>query len=169
MDAVVADLKKLGIPEKDLKSDYSIYPEYNYSDKGQELKGYRVTNSMTVKIRDLSKISSVLNLAGKYGANQVGGLSFTIDDAEALKSQARLKAIEDARAKAKMIAKNLRVNLIAVTNYNEYETPDYAPMYDNMAKNVMAAGSAVAPSPESISGGTKDVALNVSITYLIAQ
>ena len=170
MDAVAADLKKLGIAEKDLKSDYSIYPEYTYTaDKGQELKGYRVTNSMSVKIRNLANISNVLNLAGKYGANQVGGLTFTIDDADVLKAAARTKALDDARVKAQTIAQKLGVRLVAVTSYSEYESSDVPmPMYDNMAKNVMM-GATSAPAPEAISSGTKDVALNVSITYQIGQ
>lgn len=169
MDAVALDLKKLGISNNDLKSNYSIYPEYSYSsDKGQELKGYRVTNSMSVKIRNLANISSVLNLAGKYGANQVGGLDFTIDDAEVLKAQARTKALENARTKALSIARTLGLNLTAVTNYNEYESADYPALYDNMAKNAMV-GASTAPAPEAISSGSKDVSLNVSITYLIGQ
>ena len=125
---------------------------------------------MTIKIRDLSLVPNVLNLAGKYGANQVNGLNFTIDDAEILKSQARKKALEDAKNKALMIARSLGVKLVAVTSYSEYESSDYPmPMFDNMAKNVMAPATASAGTPDGISGGTKDVSLNVSVTYQIAQ
>lgn len=170
MDAVAAELKKIGIADKDLMSDYSVNPEYTYTaEKGQQLTGYRVTNSMAVKIRNLDNISAVLNLAGKYGANQVSGLTFTIDDANTLKAAARVKALEDARTKVSTIARSLGLRIVAVTNYNEYDSSDVPmPMYDNMAKNVMM-GASVAPAPEAIQSGTKDVAMNVSITYLIGQ
>jgi uncharacterized protein YggE len=165
---IVADLKKLGIAAKDLQSDYSITPEYSYTDKGQELKGYRVTASVTVKIRDLTKISEVFDAGVKYGANQVSGLTFSIDDAENLKAEARLKALADARSKATILAKNLGERLVSVASYTEYDNTEYRP-YNDMAKNVMAAPGAQVPGQESIPGGTKDVSMNVSITYEFAR
>lgn len=166
MDAVYAELKKMGIADKDLQSNYSIYPDYNYTqDRGQELKGYRVSNSLSVKIRDLAKISEVLGLAGKYGATEVSGLSFTIDDPENLKAQARDQALLDAQNKAVRLSGALRMRLGGIVSYNEYESGDYPPkvMYMESALGVGGGG------PAAIAGGSKDVNINVNITYEVLQ
>jgi uncharacterized protein YggE len=169
MDGLMAELKKMGVADKDMQTNYTIYPEYNYTqDRGQELKGYRVSNSVTVKIRDLTKIPSILALPGKYGATEVSGLSFTIDDPENLKVAARDKALSDAGAKAKVLAKQLGVKLVEVVAYNEYEgDPGYPGPYP-MYKEMGMGGGGVMSAPESVASGSKDVVMNVNITYKIA-
>jgi hypothetical protein len=168
MDQVMADLKKLGLEDKDLQSNYTIYPDYNYTqDKGQELKGYRVNNSVTVKIRDLSKINDVLGLAGKYGATEVSGLSFTIDDPSNLKDQARAKALEDAQKKAAELSASLGVRIGEVVSYSEYEASNdaYYPKYSSFMG--AEGGGMESSAPEAVSGGSKDVLMNVNVTYEI--
>ncbi len=170
MDSILVELKRLNVEDKDLKTDYSIYPEYNYTqDKGQELKGYQVTSNVTVKIRDLSKIPAILSLAGKYGATQVAGLNFTIDDPENLKTQAREKALANARVKAEELSAALGVRMVGVMSYSEYEGSGYG--YD-YAKSVvpmssMGYGEGAQAAGPTVSSGSKDVEMNVSITYEI--
>ncbi len=163
MDQIYAELKKMNIADKDLQSDYSIYPDYNYTEnKGQELKGYRVSNSLTIKIRDLSKISEALSLAGKYGATEVSGLNFTIDEPENLKSQARDKALMDAKVRAEHLAQVLGLRLGGVITYNEYEGGNdfYQPQMMMKDSGGMGGGG-----PAAISAGSKDVTMNVNVTY----
>lgn len=166
MDKITDEVKKLGIEEKDLQSNYTINPEYDYTQKGSVFKGYRVTNNLTVKIRDLGKISAVLSLAGKYGANQVGGLSFTIDEPENLKNLARDKALAEAKQKADRMAVLLGVRVGEVLSYNDYEQSSanfYTRNMDgfgNMAVEQAAAG------PDVMSG-SKDIGMNVSVTFKI--
>ena len=165
MDQVFAELTKMGIVDKDLQSNYTIYPDYNYTEgKGQELKGYRVSHSLSIKIRDLSKISAVLGLAGKYGATEVGGLSFTIDDPENLKAEARDKALLDAKVKAARLSNALRMRLGGIVSYNEYEGGDYQPRAMYMESSMGGMGG-----PAAISGGSKDVNMNVNITFEVLQ
>lgn len=170
MDQVMSDLKKLGIADKDLTTNYSIYPEYNYTqDKGQELKGYRVSEQIAVKIRDLSKISAVLNLAGKYGATEVSGLSFTIDDPENLKAQARTKAVADAKARAQVLSASLGVKMVSVVSYYENEGSNgYYPMASkSMELGLGGIGGGVV-APADVAAGSRDVIMNVSVTYEIS-
>jgi len=164
MDQIYAELKNMGVDNKDLQSNYSVYPDYNYTpDRGQELKGYRVTNSLTVKIRDLSKISDVLSLAGKYGATEVSGLNFTIDDPENLKSEARDKALLDAKVKADHLAKVLGLRLGEVITYNEYEGG--GEIYQQKFMALDSVGGMGGAAPAAISAGSKDVTMNVNVTY----
>lgn len=163
MDAVMADLKKLGIEDKDLRSDYSINPQYDYTDKGQVFKGYQVINNVTVKIRDLSKITSILGLPTKDGANQIGGLTFTIDDTENLKTTAREKALVDAKRRAAQLTQSLGVALGEVVAYADYESQTAPIAYSrSMAMDGIGGGA-----PAIIEGGSNDVSMNVSVTYKI--
>lgn len=167
MDAVLVDIKKLGIDDKDLQSNYTINPENEYTPKGMVFKGYRVTNNITVKIRDLSKITTVLALAGKYGVNQVSGLQFTIDDPENLKNLARSKALLDAKRKALQLANLLGVRLGELVSYGDYENP---PIYST--KESFGLGGAMAPAdlaPSAVASGSGDIVMNVSLTYTILQ
>ncbi len=169
MDKVMADLNQLGIEDKDLQSNYMIYPEYNYTqDKGSVLKGYKVTHNITVKIRDLSKVNEVLNLAGKYGANEVSGLNFTIDDPENLKKEAREKALSDAKEKAQILANNLGLKLGSVMYYSEYEATNDA-YYSRSFMGAEGGGIGGGYAPEVTAGGSKDVVMNVNVTYEIVR
>lgn len=167
MDQLMAELRKMGIGDKDLQTNYSIGPVYDYTAKGQQLQGYQVDSSVTIKIRNLTNISAILSLAGKYGANEVGSLSFTVDDTENLRNQARDKALDDAKLKARKLAQSLGVVLGEVVSYNDYEAqPPYPPMY---AYNKAAGmgGAAVLSAPADISPGSRDVGMNVNVTYKI--
>lgn len=165
MDQIALELKKMGVAEKDLQSNYTIYPNYNYTQqKGQELVGYQVTNQLTIKIRDLAKIPEILSLAGKYGATEVSGLNFTIDDPENLKADARAKALLDARAKARDLASKLGVKVGSVVAYNEFEgNTGGVPVYSMKALDSGVGGG----GPEVVSSGSRDVEMNVSVTYEI--
>jgi uncharacterized protein YggE len=171
MDQVMADLKKLGIEERDLQTNYSIYPDYDYTNNKNELKGYKVSQSVTVKVRNLQSIPNVLALAGKYGANEVGGLSFTIDDTESLRNESRQKALEDAKMKAQKLAASLGMRLVEIVNYGEYQGGGYdAYGLKNEASN-MSAGMGIGgiSTPVPVSSGSTDVEMNVNLTYEIAR
>lgn len=161
-DAILVDLKKMGINEKDIQSSYSIYPQYDYV-SGSRFAGYQISHQMSIKIRDLTKVSGVLALASKHGANQISGLSFTVDDTENLKSQARVKALSDANKKAKVIAGYLGVNLGKAVSYSEYEGSNAYPMM----KTLSADSSYGVSNTPAVSGGSSEVEMNVNIVYEI--
>src|SRR3989344_4260997 len=119
---VIEFVESKGVKKEDIKTDYSIYPKYNYTqDRGQVLTGYEVRQSITVKIRDLDSISGILSGGVERGANEVGNLSFTIDNPDALKAEARVKAIKDAKEKAEALSKELGVRLGRIINLNKTE------------------------------------------------
>jgi uncharacterized protein len=169
MDQVMNGLKTIGIVDKDMQSDYSIYPDFSYNDKRvQELKGYKVTNQITVKIRDLTKIPDVLGLAGKFGTTEVGGLSFTIDSKENLKERARIKSLVDAKAKAQKLAQFLGVKLGSVISYNEYEgNSGYYGANNLDFKMADSGGMEASTAPAAIAGGSQDIEISNTIIYEI--
>lgn len=168
MNNIIAEVKKLGIEDKDIKtSDYNLSPVYNYTnDKGQELIGYEVTQTLTLKIRDLSKIGDVISKTTAQGANQVGNISFTIDDEFALKNQARELAITKAKEKAVLIAKQSGMKLGEIKSVVENSDPVISPMaYTNAKMDLSFAGGGVAVTSPSIQSGQNEIKVDVTLVY----
>lgn len=162
MNSLLEKLKGLGIAAEDLRTlNYNIYPRYNYTDdKGQELTGYEVNQSVQVKIRDVSKANEVFAVAGEVGANNVGGLQFIIDDKNVYLAEARQKAMDQVQEKARILSQTLGVRLGEVISYNEYESGDGSPMYYKYAEQGMGGGA----SPD-IEAGSMEVNMTVNVTF----
>src|SRR3989338_2376618 len=114
-------LKKQNIDDKDIKTTgYNIYPQYKYPQYGGQptVTGYQVNQSMEVRIRDLDKVSNILDGIVASGANQVSQLSFEIDNPDALKSEARAKAIADAKSKANELKSQVGISLGKIINFS---------------------------------------------------
>lgn len=168
MNKLISDLKKLGIDSKDLKTtSYSIYPEYDYlPDRGQVLKGYTVNQSLEVKIRDLDKIGDALSIAAAGGANEVSGVSFTIDDEELYKKQAREKALASAKEKADALAKIAGVKLGRITSFSESAYSPFETVYRDYAEAKGIGGGVTAPAP-TIEKGSMEISITATISYEI--
>ncbi|WKZ29046.1 MAG: SIMPL domain-containing protein [Patescibacteria group bacterium] len=164
MNAIIEKVKSFGVAAEDIKtSNYSIYPQYDYVNGRQVERGFMVTQNIDVKVRNLDAIGEILAAAGDLGANQVGGVSFTIDEPEDLRQQARLKALEAAKKKAQALADASGVKLGKVVGFSENEGYVPSPMY--YAKDAaMGMGGGAAPS---ISSGSQDVIVNVTVLYEI--
>jgi len=167
MNDIISELKKLGIEDKDIKtSNYNLNPVYNYTqDKGQELAGYEVNQNVTLKIRDLSKIGDVIAKTTEKGANQVGNVSFTIDDEFALKNQARELAIKKAKEKAELIANQsgLKLGELKGVYENDNIAQPIMMSYTN-AKMDLGMGEAAISAP-SIQSGQNEIKVDVTLTY----
>lgn len=113
-DAMIAALTNTGVAEEDIQtSNYSIYPEWDYRDETQTLRGYRVTNTVTVKIRELERAGEIIDAATASGGDDVvvNGLSFSIEDNDQLLELARANAWNDAEGKARQLAQLAGVEL----------------------------------------------------------
>ena len=167
MEAIIKSLKDLGIDEKDIKTtNYNLSPVYNWTEKqGQVLTGYEVSQNVGVKVRDLSKIGDVIAKTTEQGANQIGNVSFTIDDEYALKNQARELAITKAKEKAALIAQQTGMKLGEVKSV--YESADnVVPVaaYTN-AKMEMSAGAGIALDAPTIQTGQNEIKVDATLVY----
>jgi uncharacterized protein len=105
--ALIDSLTSNGVAEEDITTtDYSIYPEYDYSSNEERLIGYRVSNTVRAKVRDLDSTGAVLDAATVAGGDDVvvNGLSFSIEDNDELVAAAREAAWNDAMTKANQLA-----------------------------------------------------------------
>jgi len=177
-NSIIAFLKGEGVEERDIKTtDYSVYPQYDYLQSvcsegycppgRQELRGYQVSQTLTVKVRDTEEAGALLSGVGSRGASNVSGLTFTIDDEDALQTQARELAIADAQTKAEELADQLGVKIVRVTGFYEndygYPTP-YA--YGLGGADTAIRAETIKVAPELPVGENKIVS-NVNVTYEI--
>lgn len=167
MNSLVAKLKESGVAKEDIQTNgYSVYPSYDWNDGKQSLRGYTVSQNVHVKIRDLSKVGEIVGAAGSLGANQIGGISFTVDQPDALKAEARDKAIKDARVKADALAKAAGITLEKVVSFSEVQPGYPGPIY--YAKDALGLGGATAEAvAPSVEAGSSEFVVNVSISYQI--
>ncbi len=166
---LVAALKAEGIQEEDLKTtNYSVNPRYNWQEGERELIGYEVRQSLTVKIRDLDNSGNVIRVAGNNGANEVSGLSFTIDDPEQYRQEARKEALENAKDKAEELASLMGVSLGKIVSFNEGANNVSAPspVYRDLAfaEETGFGGGLAEPSIET---GSEEVRVTATIVYEI--
>ena len=169
MNEILVVLKGLDIEAKDIKTNsYSLNPVYNWTEtEGQKLSGYEVYQSVTLKIRDLEKIGDIIAKTTEKGANQVGGISFTIDDEYELKNEARELAITKAKEKAELIAAQTGMKLGKIVSvYENSYSPVMAYDYSN-ARKEMAADEALGAGIEApgIEAGQNEVKVEVTLMY----
>src|SRR5258708_391770 len=167
MSAVIQFLKAQGIDEKDIKTtDYNLSPNYQYDKNTQRnfITGYTLTQTVQVKVRDLTKVASILGGIAPLGVNQIGGVNFTFDDPEKFLAVARADAFKKTDAKAKEMAMDVGVSLGRVISVGEYgNVPGPRPLYMT-ADKAAGMGGGVASAP-SIQPGTQDVTDQITVTY----
>ncbi len=165
-NAVSDFLKKQSIDDKDIKTTgYNVYPQYKYrlSGGGPEIQGYQVTQSYEIKVRNLDKVSAILDGLVRAGANQVNNLGLQIDNPEKLKSDARAKAIAAAKKKASELEGQIGISLGKIINFSE-NTGGYPIPMMYEAKAGGLGGGSVTPS---IPTGENEITVSVTITYQI--
>lgn len=158
-------LRANGVADSDLQTEQlSFAPQYDYGEKGRILRGYTATNMLRVTIRDLTKVSAIVDGAAKAGDNdvRVDGVSFEVRDPTALRSEARKRALEDAKAKAAQLAEGLGITLgepIAIEE-TSYSAP--TPVFMPAKALAEAASTPVAP-------GTVDAQISVRVRWAISR
>lgn len=110
VEKVIEKLTELGIEEKDIQTTrFNI--QARYDNDGREIEGYTVSNIVMVTIRNLNQTGALLDEVVDVGANRVYGISFRVEEPDALIDQARDEALADARAKAEQLAQGSNANL----------------------------------------------------------
>lgn len=163
-------LKGQGIEAKDIQTvGYNAYPEYEYvqATGKQNLKGYKVDQITTVKIRKADQSGEILSAIGALSVANVSGLTFTVDDQDILMRQARDAAISDAREQAKKLADQLGLRIGKVVGY--YESGPAFPMYNEAMNDgaTMMKGQVMSATPPQIEVGQQKVTSTVTVNFEI--
>jgi uncharacterized protein YggE len=157
-------LRKLGLDSKDMKTaGLGVTPRYLYvKDQPPKLLGYTASYTLTLTVRNLDKLGTILDEAVECGANRDVGISFGCSNPEKLLDQARAAAIAEARKKAEIYVKGAGAALGQVQSISEgSSTPWQHFRYEHLAK------ATAAPLP--IAAGEQEMSVTVTVTYGIVQ
>ena len=163
LDNVMAALTAAGIAAEDIQTtNYSLYAEQTYGENGPTgIAGYRVSNQVNVKIRDIALISDVLAAVTEAGANAIYGVNFSVADPAALEAEARALAMQDAANRAASLAELGNVSLGDITVISEVVGTPVMPLGGGYA---MEQAASAAPG---ISPGQLSYQVQVQVTYSI--
>ena len=171
MASVIAAMREAGIESRDLQtSGLNISPRYVYPQGGDgeqqpRIVAYQVSNTLSVRVRDLAKAGEILDSAVTLGVNQGGNISFTNDDPDAAITQARIRAVEDAMARARTLAEAAGVELGGIVELTE-QTFSHQPMpQDGRAMRMEAAAADAVP----IEAGENTYRVQVNVTFELRQ
>jgi uncharacterized protein YggE len=165
MTQIIDHLKQAGIQAKDIQtSNFTVSPAYLYDNQSQQppkIIGYDVSNQVTLTMRKLQDIGTILDDVVSKGSNQIYGIGFSIDDPKPLEDEARRLAIDDAMRKAKLFADSAGVSLGPIVSILEHLQPPPVPVYMK-AQRMEAADSAV-----PVAEGEQVVTAHVTISWEI--
>jgi len=161
VDEVFATVKRMGIDEKDVQTEYiRLSKNYEYNTKTYN---YAANQSISIKVKDLKKYESLINGLMDSGINRIDGISFTSSSMAALESQARKKAVENAKMKAQEYTQVLNQTIgkaISISEFRAINNPQ--PMYKTMA---MSADSL--EGQQTLAPGEMEIRVNVNISFLL--
>lgn len=164
MARVMRSFAELGIDDKDLQTQgFNVEPRYHYDPKNEQpprLVGYRVSNTVHVKVRDLGGLGGVLDTVVTEGSNEIRGLAFGFADPDSLLDEARRLAGADARRKAGIYAEGLGVRLGRIVEVSEAgNVPRPMP--------VMMRAAAMEARDVPVAAGEQSVSASVNVTWEI--
>lgn len=155
-------IKKLGVDPKNIKTtNYNINPTYDYTN-GQKITGYSASTNLSIKVRQLEKANSVIDTATANGANQIGGISFDVDDKTKLENEARQKAVDEAKKKAQDAAKIAGFKLGRIINYSENSGG-----INPMPLRAMVVDKAIGGAPTQVEPGSSEIVVSITLSYEI--
>jgi uncharacterized protein YggE len=150
---ILAALRANGIEDKDVQTTYlSLRPSYT-THKGVRTNFFIATQTMTVMVRDIARLDTLLETLVKAGGNQIGSITYQTSDLRKYRDQARDLAVKAARDKAGALAKALgqeigKAQSIEEVPESEYSMANVSRGYESRSK---AEGASIAPGQKTIS------------------
>jgi uncharacterized protein YggE len=171
-NAVFKMLEGVGVPAKDYRTtQYSLEPIYAYvENRPPQLKGFRLSQTVSVKLKNLDWIGRVLSESVTLGVNRTDGPTFEVADPKALEAQARQKAFADARYRAEQMAQAAGVRLGRVLSFSEGAIPMPGGVGGGRGGAMPLARAAReldAVEAPVIAPGTQEVSVSVDVIYEI--
>ena len=167
IEDILTALEEAGIAADDIQtSNYSLWAEQKYGENGPEgIAGYRVSNQVSVVIRDIKMVGDILATVISAGANSIYGVQFSVADPAALEDEAREEALEDARQRAESLAQLSGLTLGKIVAVEEIagQYPEYARGGGGLG------GGALDEASTSISPGQLSYRSQVQVTFNIAE
>ena len=167
MDKVMAAIRAAGIAERDIQTaGINLNPQYKYVENAPpSIVGYQASNTVNVKVRDLSKLGKVLDAFVEQGANQVNGPSFEVDKPDEAYDEARVAALKKAQARAQTYADALGLKVRRIVSISEGGASFPRPM---PMMRAMAADAGFAKET-SVSPGETTLSVNIDVVFELGR
>ena len=166
IERILTTLREAGVADDDIETlRFTVQPRYEYEDNVQTLTGYQVTNSLSVTIRNLDNVGTIIDGAVVAGgdAARIDSIRFEVEDGTALEDQARRLAIADAIAKADLYAELTGVSrgtLMSISESSFSPFPQTARVSFAMVENASASSA-----PTQVIAGEFEVRIDVQATF----
>lgn len=180
MTSLIEQIKQFGIPQADIKTENLSVYEYTEPDKGimpmttepmyypapdvAGEKKWQASNSVTVTLRDLARVTELATLLTNAGSATVSGPNLTTDDTTDLDRALLQQAMQDAREKAVMLLEGTGQKVTRIVNV--YEN-DYATPY--LYRESMPAAMGVDQSVTPIEPGSQTIYKSVTVVFEISR
>ncbi len=158
---VLATAKQKGIEAKDIRTEYvRLSKNYEYNTKTYN---YAANQSISIKVRDLKNYESLMDGLMESGINRIDGISFSSSDKLALESQARKKAVENAKIKAQEYSGVLNQTIgkaVSISEFSQVNSPQ--PMF-----RAMAMVSDSSEGQQTLAPGEMEIRVSVNVSFLL--
>lgn len=166
MTDIIALLQQAGVDAKDIQTtNFSVNPAYHYDNSNQQpprIIGYDVSNQVTIIVRKLDAMGTILDSAVGRGSNQIHGIAFSIDDPRPLEDEARRRALVDAQRKARLYTEGAGITLGPIMSI--FENPPSPPIPLSVkAQRMEAAVDSAVP----VAQGEQVVTVQISMSWEI--
>ncbi len=164
MQRLLEVLTSHGVSQRDIQTaNFNVSPMYHHDPRsGQppEIKGYRVTNQVRVRVRKLPRLGEVLDALVSAGSNQINGVGFSIAEPDALLDRARLEAVRNARRQADLFARAADVRLGRLLSLRTSPAVRPVPQFQMMAREAARV---------PIAEGELELSVRVDVVYSIVD
>ena len=165
INKVADNLKSLGVDSKDIKTtSYYISPSYDYQSGTNRITGYTVSINLSVTVRNLDQVNTVIDQSTAAGITNIGGIQLTINEVKQkeLARQARDQAVTEAKTRAQELSSSAGLSLGKIINIQENNTAQPIPMYEKSAlsSDMLGFGGGT-----NIQAGSADITSSVTLTY----
>lgn len=167
MARVLAGVRRAGVAARDVQTaQVSLQPQYRYAENQPPVvTGYQVTNSVSVRFRDVARAGPILDALVAQGANQIEGPNFTLDRPDAALDEARTDALRRARARAELYARAAGMSVSRIVSIAEGAVQDGGPRPPQPYAAVRAMDAAQAKT--EIAPGETEVTATMTVRFLL--
>ena len=166
--AVRAALTGAGFNAEDINTGYiNLYAVYDYSKEIEEVAAYNASSTLAVKVKDMTRVGEIIDLAFGAGANTLDGISFSVEDDAAARAESLTAAVTDAKAKAAVLAEAAGFGEIEIVSIQEGSVYNFDSGVNNFSRKVTGAEVAEMEAATVVQAAKICVSATVTITFRV--
>ena len=168
--AIRAVLADNGIAPGDINTGYlNIYAVYDYSSDMEEISAYNANSTLAIRLSDMTVVGQVIDLAFGAGANMLNGIEFSASDTDEARASALKEAVQDAKAKAEVLAEAAGLKITGIEVISEGATYSYDSGLNNFRKEMETVEDAASGSTTVVQAAKLQVSATVTVSFTAVE